>query len=272
MHVGAGNRADHVGGADLARRRLVEAGRIAHRALDQMVEDRERDIDEQQAGDGLVDAAIVAQAAGQRDPERRPRHAGDRHRHLHHERRRVGQQQRGRGRGQRADQQRALAADDHHAELRRQRRAQRRQDQRRRARERVLPGEPGAERALVHVEIEIDRILAEQRDEDAERDQRRHQGERRDDDVFRRAADAAVNRVRSGSPLPATAAPAGEVTSVVLRIPVRSLPPCGRVGRGVGFIARAASTNDCPPAIPPALSMGACPDCGMVRSTCYPHL
>ena len=40
MDVGAGDRADHVGGADFARRRLVEAGRVAHRALDQMVEDR----------------------------------------------------------------------------------------------------------------------------------------------------------------------------------------------------------------------------------------
>src|SRR6267142_3887723 len=39
MHIGAWNAADHVGGADFAGRRLVEAGRIAHRALDQMVED-----------------------------------------------------------------------------------------------------------------------------------------------------------------------------------------------------------------------------------------
>jgi hypothetical protein len=45
MHVGAGNGSDHVGGADLARRRLVEARGVAHRALDQMVEDGERDID-----------------------------------------------------------------------------------------------------------------------------------------------------------------------------------------------------------------------------------
>ena len=100
------------------------------------------------------------------------------------------QQQRGRGGGERPHQQRALAADDDEAELRRQRRAQRGEDERRRAGERVLPGEPGAERALVHVEIEIERVLAEQRDEDPERDERRHQRERGDDDVFRRAADA----------------------------------------------------------------------------------
>jgi hypothetical protein len=41
------------------------------------------------------------------------------------------------------------------------------------------------------------------------------------------------NAARSNSPLPATAAPAGEVTSVVLRIPVCSPPPCGE-GLGVG--------------------------------------
>ena len=80
-----------------------------------------------------------------------------------------------RGRGQRPHQQRAFAADDHQAELRRQRRAQRREDERRGAGQRVLPGEPGAERALVHVEIEVERVLAEQRDEDAERDERRQQ-------------------------------------------------------------------------------------------------
>src|SRR4029453_9877608 len=60
---------------------------------------------------------------------------------------------------------------------------------RRRAGQRILPGEPGPEGALVHVEIKVDRVLAEQRDEDAERDQCRRQRKRGDDDVFRRAAD-----------------------------------------------------------------------------------
>jgi hypothetical protein len=49
MHVSAGNAADHVGRADFAGRRLVETGRVAHHALDQMVEDRKTDIDQQQA-------------------------------------------------------------------------------------------------------------------------------------------------------------------------------------------------------------------------------
>ena len=106
------------------------------------------------------------------------------HRELHDERRRPLHRQRGAGGRQRADQERAFAADDDHAELRRQRRAQRGQDQRRGARQRVLPGEPGAERALVHVEIEIERVLAEQRDEDAEHRERADQRRARDQDVF----------------------------------------------------------------------------------------
>ena len=46
MDVCAGDRADHVGGADFPRRRLVEAGGVPHRALDQMVEDRKANIDQ----------------------------------------------------------------------------------------------------------------------------------------------------------------------------------------------------------------------------------
>ena len=104
------------------------------------------------------------------------------------------QRQRRAGGAQRADQQRPFAADDDHAELRRQRRAQRGQNQRRGARQRVLPGEPGAERALVHIEIKIERIFAEQRDKDAEQHQRSHQSERGDDDIFRRAAELPAER------------------------------------------------------------------------------
>ena len=41
-------------------------------AFDQVVEDGDADIGEQQRGDGLVDAALVAQRAGEGDPGRRP--------------------------------------------------------------------------------------------------------------------------------------------------------------------------------------------------------
>src|SRR5579863_7326701 len=75
MHVGAGDRTHHIGRADLARRRFVEAGRIAHRALDQMVEDRQRDIDEQQARYRFIDAAILTKSAGEHDPEPAGDHA-----------------------------------------------------------------------------------------------------------------------------------------------------------------------------------------------------
>ena len=93
-------------------------------------------------------------------------------------------------RGERPDQKRAFAADDDHAELRRQRRAQRRQDQRRRPRQRILPREPGAERALVHVEIEVERVLAEQRDENPEQHKRRRERQGGDDDIIRRRRQA----------------------------------------------------------------------------------
>ena len=56
--------------------------------------------------------------------------------------------------------------------------------QRRGAGQRVLPGEPGAERALVHIEVEVERVLAEQRDEDAEHRERADQRRARDQDVF----------------------------------------------------------------------------------------
>ncbi|MGY3573658.1 hypothetical protein ACVMB1_000862 [Bradyrhizobium sp. USDA 4504] len=184
MHVGAGNGADHVGGADLARRRLVEARRIAHRPLDQMVQNRKRDIDQQQARDRLVDPAILPQAARQRDPEAAADHARDHHGDLHHDRRRALHRQRRRGRRQCADQKGAFATDDHHAELCRQRRAQRGQDQRRGAGQRVLPGEGGAERAVIHVEIQIERVLAVERDKAAEHRERADQRRGRDQDVF----------------------------------------------------------------------------------------
>ena len=73
MHVRAGDGADHVGVADRPGRRLVEARRIAQRPLDEMVHQRDGDVGQQQARDRLVDAAPLAQRAGQRDPERRPR-------------------------------------------------------------------------------------------------------------------------------------------------------------------------------------------------------
>ena len=75
VNVGAGDAPDHVGGADLAGRGFVERGRVAHRPFDEMVEDGDGDVDQQQARDRLVDAAVVAQAAGKRDPRAARSHA-----------------------------------------------------------------------------------------------------------------------------------------------------------------------------------------------------
>ena len=65
------------------------------------------------------------------------------------------------GCGQAAEHERAFAADDDEASLRRQRHAQRRQDQRRGALQRVLPREAAAESAFVDERVDFERILAD---------------------------------------------------------------------------------------------------------------
>ncbi len=161
VDVGARDAADHIGGTDCGCGWLVEACRIPHGALDKMIEDRERDRDEQQARNRLIHTAVMAQAPGERDPKPATRHSGKRHCDLNEHRWRRRHHQRRSGRRERANQERTLSADDHHAELRGKSRAQRREDQRRRARQCILPREPAAKRALVHVEIEVQGILAE---------------------------------------------------------------------------------------------------------------
>ena len=69
MDLGAGNRSDHIGLAERLGRRLVRVGEVAQRALDEEVHDRDADIGQQQRGDRLVDAARIAQEAGEADPE-----------------------------------------------------------------------------------------------------------------------------------------------------------------------------------------------------------
>jgi hypothetical protein len=159
-----------------------------------MIEQRQRDVDEQQARDCFVDAAVLPQRARQRDPQAARNHAGAGHGDLHRERGRAGQRQRGAGRSQRPHQQRTLPADNHHAELRRQRRTQRGQNQRSGAGERVLPGEPRPKRALIHVEIEVERVLAEQRDKHPEQRKRCDERQRWDYNHFGGAADLFAQR------------------------------------------------------------------------------
>ena len=127
-------------------------------------------------------------APGQRDPHAAGHHAGERHRELHHERRRAGQQMPGHRGRQSAQHQRAFAADDHQPGLGGQRDAQRGEDQRRGARQRVLPGERARETALVDERIDFERILAKYGDEQPEQDHRRQQRTGRDRNRFSAAA------------------------------------------------------------------------------------
>ena len=119
MDLGTGHCADHVGIADRRRGRLVEAARIAERPLDELVQNGDRDVVQQQAGNRLVDAAPVAQCPDQCDPQA----AGDDprrgHRQQRRNRRRAVQRDAGHRRKQAADHKGALAADDHQPGLRR---------------------------------------------------------------------------------------------------------------------------------------------------------
>ena len=74
-----GMSADHIGFADMMRRRMVETFRIAKGAGDEMVQDRNGDIVQQQTADGFIDGAIVPQCSSDGQPEPARHHAGERH-------------------------------------------------------------------------------------------------------------------------------------------------------------------------------------------------
>jgi hypothetical protein len=123
------------------RGRFVQAGRIAQRALDPVLEQGNGQVAQQQAGDGFVDAAPLPQPARQRDPHRAGQGGGQQQHRRARAARRQRQGIRQRGSGQAAQHQRAFAADDGEPGARRQRHAQRRQHQRRGALQRVLDRE-----------------------------------------------------------------------------------------------------------------------------------
>ena len=68
VHVEAGDDWSMSLGGDRARRGLVQARRVAHRPLDEVIEEGDGDVVEEQAADRLVDAAIGAQRAREADP------------------------------------------------------------------------------------------------------------------------------------------------------------------------------------------------------------
>ena len=170
MYVHPEETAEHVGVANRMSRRFVKAARIAQQAFDEMIEQGYRDIGQQQTGDGLVDAAVLPKRTRECDPQPAQQHGEQRHCQLHQDRWHAAEIMPRDGRGQSAEYQRAFAADDHQPCLRRQRDAERGEDQRRGAHQRILPGEGAAERALVHERIDLERILAQHRDEDPEQE------------------------------------------------------------------------------------------------------
>ena len=111
----------------------------------------------------------------------------------------------GRG-GEAAKHERPLAADHDEADARGDRHRERRQDQRRRALQRVLERERGAEAAAPDIGDEIDRRLADRQQKDSEQRRRDREREQRDDDIFRIGAQLqrevgtarSATRLRSG--------------------------------------------------------------------------
>jgi hypothetical protein len=128
----------------------------------------DRDVGRQQAGDRLVDAAVVTQPADRADPCAAHGHRRERHQRQRNRAGRPAEQHRRRPGADAAERDGALPADHHEAEPGGQRDAERGQQQRRGARQRVLPAERGAEPRAPDQRVELRGRLAERREEQAE--------------------------------------------------------------------------------------------------------
>ena len=159
-------------GAIGAGRRLVQARRVAHRTLDEVVQQGDRDVVEEQAADRLVDSAERAQRSGEGDPAAADGEPRRGHRHRDEQRREIAEAEAAGGRRQPADDERAFASDDHEPEPRWNRGAERREHEGRGPEQRVLHRERGPERAAVHLVEDVERIRPCQGDEPAEESQR----------------------------------------------------------------------------------------------------
>ena len=111
MYVYARDVTDHVLLAYMLGRRPMGA-RPAQGPLDDMVEDRDADIDEHQAGNDFIDAPVVAQHADAGDPKTARCHAGEQHGDLDRDRRLARQRQPRRDRAEAPDHEGTLVADD----------------------------------------------------------------------------------------------------------------------------------------------------------------
>ena len=145
---------------DRARRRLVQARRVAHRPLDEVLEDADGDVVEEQAADGLVDAAVARAARPERathapptaSTRRRPCAVSD-------DPRRCAPRARGRDRPPRAP---PMTSAPSPPMMMRPSCAGRAVQSAvsmsgRRAQQRVLQREPDAERAAVHLVVDVER-------------------------------------------------------------------------------------------------------------------
>jgi hypothetical protein len=122
-----------------------------------------------QAGDGFVDAAVVAENADEADPHRADERRGNDHqRHDHPGRRPADERDGDRRCREAAEHEGTLAADDDHAEPSRHSDAERGEDERRRAHQRVLPRKGSAEAAAPEQVEELGRRLAEDEKKDGE--------------------------------------------------------------------------------------------------------
>ena len=172
VHVGTGDRADHVVVADREGRGLVGGAWIAQRAFDEEVHDGDGDVGQKQRGDRLVDAALVAQVAGEPDPDGAGRDGGQRHHGQQHDRRRVADQRQGDcSRREPREHERALPADHDETDAGGDGHRQRGVNEGSGALQGVLDGERRAEAAAPDELVEVQRRLADQQEKG--REQRR---------------------------------------------------------------------------------------------------
>src|SRR5436190_2571232 len=180
VDVHAWDQTDHVALAHVPARRSVEDERIAHWAAHEVVHQGDGDIVEKKTADRLVDAPVIAQAAGETDPEPARRHTSEHHRGDDRPVRSARKDRRDRYGGERSDDQGALGADHDEPEPSRQGGTERGEHQRRRPLQRVLPGEPASEGAAVDRLVHPERVGSGQCHEHPEKDEGHCQSPRGD--------------------------------------------------------------------------------------------
>ncbi len=183
-----GHRTDHRRCGDRVGGRLVETGRVAHRAFHHVGKDTDRDVVDEQTGDGRVDAAAMLQEADRGDQHPAGEHSRQGHDDPDHRHGGGRAHQPGGGRRQAPQHQRPFAANVDDAHPGGQGGTEGRQEERRRPREGVLPSGVAAEASPIHPVIQRNRThVREQHHERAEHEQRRYDGRQRDPQGFRQS-------------------------------------------------------------------------------------